>query len=205
MRKPMEEYYALHNKLMEWREVGDAVNDARAHNQPLDDAVTELLHENLPQAKVTCGNLINECQSDLTKRVKRRKAIITLVLLWPILAIVGGVIAYILTAGSIEASESWIFLVGASYMTLIVGTYSLCWVGFPVGWNKFRELGGYSNNPIILLVSFFAGLFTMSFSYFIAIAQIFKEKKRLAYISAVINELKNCHSMFSEMLNFLYE
>ncbi len=204
MRKPMEEYYALHDKLMEWREVGDIVNDAKTHNQPLNRTVAEFLHENLPQAKVTCSNLINECQYDLMKRVKRRKTMIILVLLWPILAIVGGIIARILAAESLKGM-SWIILVSALYGVVILGDYSLCWVGFPVGWNKFRELGGYSNNPIIVLVSFFAGLFTMCFSYFIAIAQIFKEKKRFPYILAVINELKNCLSMFSEIHNYLYE
>ena len=47
-------------------------------------------------------------------------------------------------------------------------TYSLCWVGFPIGWKAVRN-----RNPDNFVGAFFLGLLTMCLSLPIAVFQIF--------------------------------
>ncbi len=62
-------------------------------------------------------------------------------------------------------------------IVFILSAYSLCWVGFPVGWrwlSGVRE-NSYGNDTAYgmwCIISFFVGVITMAFSVPIAIFQI---------------------------------
>lgn len=199
MIEPMQKYYRISHHLKEIRELSEQIDEARKNNIDIDSNTLQEVAEYIPEANASCYKLIDESKRDLANRIKRRKKIIILVLIWPILAILAGIVFKFVT------NESWIWLLYFLYPAFMIGTYSLCWVGFPVGWKKFRELGGGSNNPIIILVSFVAGLITMSFSYFIAIVKIFSEKSNISYINHIILELNRTLERTKSMQDFLAE
>ena len=195
MRIRMDEYSELDKHAKEWRGLCAIVNDARAKNQRLNFEALAFLHENFSAARSDLTRFISKCQSDLAKRIRRRRAIIALVIIWPILTLFG--MAY----AEFVADSSWIMAVLGSY---ILSTYSLCWVGFPVGWNKVREWGNY--NPYVTFFALIAGLFTMCFSsYLWAFIGIFTEGRDIKYIKSVIKNMKEVQDSLSNMKNYLYQ
>lgn len=179
----MQNYYRLNHKLKDVLNVCDKLEEAKEKDLEVDRDLLYQIAENIPDVYDECHEYIDIGRRDLAHRIKRRRTIIVLVLLWPILAITGALITKFLTG------ESWILLATFIYPAFMIGTYSLCWVGFPIGWNKIRDMADGAGGAIINLVALFVGLITMSLSYFIAIGQIFTEKRNMSYIRYTLDLL----------------
>lgn len=200
MLEKMGNYYRLYQKLNDVRELSEEVEKIKTENREVDSDTLREIADNIPATYEQCNEFIKISKHDLANRIKRRKSIIILVLIWPILALVAGLITKFITG-----EESWMFLLTFLYSAFIIGTYSLCWVGFPIGWNKTRELSGGSDSPTILVVAFFVGLFTMCFSYIIAIVKIFTEKKDIDYVKFIIEELNRTITRTQSIEKFVSE
>ena len=183
MIEKMQNYYRLNHKLKDVLNVCDKLEEAKEKDLEVDRDLLYQIAENIPDVYDECHEYIDIGRRDLAHRIKRRRTIIVLVLLWPILAITGALITKFLTG------ESWILLATFIYPAFMIGTYSLCWVGFPIGWNKIRDMADGAGGAIINLVALFVGLITMSLSYFIAIGQIFTEKRNMSYIRYTLDLL----------------
>ena len=200
MIEKMENYYRLYQNLQDVRALSEELERSKTEQYEVD---TETLHdmaENIPSMRERYKGFLDHSKRDLANRIKRRKRMIILVLIWPILGLIAGLITKFALG-----DESWMFLLMFLYPTFIIGTYSLCWVGFPIGWNKIRETSGGSDSPTVTLVAFFVGLLTMCFSYFIAIVKIFTEKKDIAYVKYIIEELNRTITRTQSIEQFVSE
>lgn len=73
-----------------------------------------------------------------------------------------------------------------------VMTWTLCFVGFPIGWGWIRAGKDTAESGIAnLILSLIVGAFTMSFSVIIAIVQLFTWKKAIKRIEGIIAEVEN--------------
>ncbi len=136
-------------------------------------------------AKTSGTTLSVDCEKierDIVARIRAKKAMTVLVILWPLLAAMACLTCYILYR------ETYIFM-EIAIATYIVGTYSLCWVGFPAGYRfmlDYRDSVTLADYAVAIIV----GMITMCFSYFIAIVKIFKTKNDLRYIQGILLEAR---------------
>lgn len=145
---------------------------------------------------------------DVKKRKKRKIVLIVFVLFWLVAL---GVAMALAAFGYIPSMGMSPYLT-ALEAVFIGATWSLCWVGFPVGWNmcagerleaksqvlitlRLDENGNVEArrdtlSPKIgaVLLSFLTGCIMLAFSYIVAIVQIFTTKGDVGYIEMVLGK-----------------
>lgn len=147
---------------------------------------------------------------DIRKRKKRRIVLTVFVLFW--LAALGVCMALAATGVLPDLGTGMSPYVDALEIAFLGATWSLCWVGFPVGWNMcaterleaksqamitYRiDEHGYVDKKVdtvspkigAAILSFLTGCIMLAFSYIVAIVQIFTTKGDIGYIEMVLKK-----------------
>ena len=176
-----------------------AMKTYRSLNKAIDQAHAE-------QEKIGINK--ETIEKDVAKRKKRRIVLAVFVLFW---VVAFGVAMALAAFGVIPAMGASPYLTAAGGV-FIAATWTLCWVGFPVGWNscagerleaKSQALitvrideHGYVDTKVdtispkigAAIMSLIVGCITLAFSFPIAIVQIFTTKGDIAYIESVLKK-----------------
>lgn len=147
-------------------------------------------------------------EKDIRKRKKRRIVLAVFVLFWIVMLGVGMILAALDVLPSMGTSP---YLTAAGGV-FIAATWSLCWVGFPLGWNacageRLEAKGqamitvridehGYVDTKVdtvspkigAAVMSFLVGCIALAFSFPLAIVQIFTTKGDIGYIEMVLKK-----------------
>ncbi|MDE6585106.1 MAG: hypothetical protein K2K80_00290 [Clostridia bacterium] len=146
---------------------------------------------------------------DIKKRKKRKIAVSVVLIIW----VIAAAIAFTLEALGVlpEHIAGYSGYVAIAFAVYFCGTWALCWVGFPAGWNSMAkeraqakseaylvlnvdENGNVSSridslSPKLgtLIMSFIVGALSMCVSIVIAIAILFQTKGEIKTIERILS------------------